>query len=388
LCLIGALITPLADAAAQDQKASSASPALDVQTLEPTEHFDVDHRRLLFATNRRILPSGKSAARQKRGGSVRYETIFSTTLDASLGYGWLEVGFPSDRAIAEQSYNAKPGEPNSFVYFSIEGYGLAGGRPAARSLSKDPKFNGEERALVYVHGINNSFRDAAERLTQLVVDLKIPGTPVLFSWPADANVIPLIEISPEAYRKTLLTAQKSHPYLAQAIDDLLFYNAGRFDLVAHSMGNLIAFKVLKERPPYNLGTLDPTAPPAVTLPNVILAAPDVGMKDFLAGREELLKKSRRLTVYCSSDKALFISRIINGDDRVGYCSDPKQRKDYLDGVEFVRVFGNLRDIPGHSYYINTPEIVTDIKDILSMTRTVSDFPTAVPVRYREIFVNY
>jgi esterase/lipase superfamily enzyme len=238
-----------------------------------------------------------------------------------------------------------------------------------------------------VHGINNSFSDAAERLTQLVVDLNVKGTPLLFSWPSETGV-PVVRVSPERYRNVLSNATTSEPYLAQAVEDVLSSQQDRFDLLAHSMGTLVAFDALRLQSPKNVGTLDPSAPPPSTLPNVVLAAPDIGMKHFAAGREEFIRKARRLTVYCGRDRALFFSKQVNGDERLGYCGDPKQQNDYIEGVEFVRVYGNYRDPFSHSYYINSPPILNDMKQAISMEQGASAFPGSVRQPYREIFLNY
>jgi len=43
--------------------------------------------------------------------------------------------------------------------------------------------------LVFIHGYNSSFADAARRAAQLSYDLNFAGAPVLFSWPSRAEVI-------------------------------------------------------------------------------------------------------------------------------------------------------------------------------------------------------
>lgn len=373
---------------AQQRDNPNVPRALDVQSLEPTEFEGLSHRRLLFATNRKVVVDTETLARSKRGGSIRYENIFTTTLDPSLAYGWVEVVYPTNREMGMQNYSPRSGEQNPFSYFSIKSFGVVGSRAAAHNLAITNKYSTAERALVHVHGINNSFRDGAERLTQLVVDLNVAGIPLFFSWPGDGEIVPLIGVSPDSYRRTLAVAKKSEPYLSQAIDDLLPLDAGQFDLLAHSMGTLLVFDMLKQRPVKGVGTFDPSKPPLLTLPNLVLAAPDIGLSEFASGREELVSKVRRLTIYCSQDRALFASRVVNGEERVGYCSDPKQRKDFMEGVEFVRVFGNFRDAASHSYYMNHPAIVSDIKRLLPAASVPSDFVNLVRMPYREIFLNY
>ena len=235
-----------------------------------------------------------------------------------------------------------------------------------------------------MHGINNSFRDGAEQLTQLIVDLNIAGTPLLFSWPSEVAFLH----GPDSYRKTLAIARKSEIYLSQAIDDVL-PTQGHFDLLAHSMGTLMAFEMLRQTPPNAIiSATSPSAQsPSVMLPNVILAAPDIGKKDFVAGREELIRVCHRLTVYCGMDKALYMSGLVNGDDRIGYCDAKKPPKEYLEGVEFVWVYGIFNDIFNHSYYVNTPSIIADLKRALSLTKGALVDPDSRQLPYREIFIH-
>jgi esterase/lipase superfamily enzyme len=368
---------------AADDKPVSAGPALDVQPLAPGEHHLLNHRRLLFATSRKIAADAESAARSRPGGSIHYERVFRATLSPSIAYGWVEVGYPSDREFGAQNYNPDPNNPNPFSYFSIEAYETVGSRQEARELAKKQGFDLGARALVYVHGIDNSFSDGAERLTQLVVDLNVKGTPVLFSWPSETGV-PVVRLSPESYRSALANARTSEPYLAQAVDDLLASQRQRFDLLAHSMGTLVVFDVLASQPSSGARSGNEAETAGSTLPNVVLAAPDIGMRHFKDARDEFVRKTQRLTIYCGRDGALYFSRIVNDDDRLGYCPDGKRKDDLPKDVEFVRVYGNYRDPFRHSYYINAPQVLTDIKRALSSERDRTDPDRQL---YREIFLD-
>ena len=385
LWLLFSLVASEQPSLAQGRLPSSVSAAIDMQPLEPGEYLYVVHKRILFATNRNIV---QPAASNKRGASLVIDEIFSASRSPLLAYGWLEVGYPSDRQLAEQNYYSaysfSPG-PNSFKYFSIERFGFVSSRVAAGNLARDPRFDARARSLAYVHGINESFRDGAERLTQLVADLDVKGVPLLFSWPADQTPVTpftLNRTAAEAYRTTLGTAKKSELSLRQSIDDFLSDRGDHFDVVAHSMGTLVAFDVLTERVPISPTNQDPLSPIDVA-PNIVLAAPDIGMKDFASAREALVNKARRLTIYCGQDRALVLSKLVNRDDRLGYCGEPKQQKDYMEGVEFIRVWGSYRDLFNHSYYINTPQIITDMRRALFGKQP--DEIARLP--YREIFLN-
>ena len=53
----------------------------------------------------------------------------------------------------------------------------------SRQLTRDSK----REALVFVHGYNVTFEDAAVRLGQITYDLGFQGAPILYSWPSSGN---------------------------------------------------------------------------------------------------------------------------------------------------------------------------------------------------------
>ena len=57
---------------------------------------------------------------------------------------------------------------------------------AFRSLIKRLYPNAKDDSLLYVHGLDHTFSEAAERFAQLIVDLEYNGLPLFFSWPSDA----------------------------------------------------------------------------------------------------------------------------------------------------------------------------------------------------------
>jgi esterase/lipase superfamily enzyme len=126
----------------------------------------------------------------------------------------------------------------------------------------------------------------------------------------------------------------------------------------------------------------------IELPNVVFAAADMSSREFSSLRTSLLERAHRITVYCSDDTALVWSRWVNdSDERLGACVRPKDPKDLMEGISFVRVSGKIRDWANHSYYINSPEILADISRSLAGESQALTLP-GVPVqtRYREIFL--
>jgi esterase/lipase superfamily enzyme len=106
----------------------------------------------------------------------------------------------------------------------------------AKSAAKD--------AVIFVHGYNVSFEDAARRTGQIAFDLKFIGASILYSWPANgsarnylADEATVIWTAPHFERFLRLIANKT--------------GAKRIHVIAHSMGNRAvcdALKALSSKP--------------------------------------------------------------------------------------------------------------------------------------------
>jgi esterase/lipase superfamily enzyme len=154
--------------------------------------------------------------------------------------------------------------------------------------------------LVFIHGYNTTFADAALRFAQIVHDSGYKGVPVLFTWPSRAEVL--------AYAYDRESALYSRDFLEgtlRAISRDL--GAARVDVLAHSMGTMLTLETLRQakiRGDGNFGG---------KLRDVMLASPDVDLDVF---RTQLHTIDRPITVFVSKDdKALAFSRRFAGDKR-------------------------------------------------------------------------
>ena len=104
---------------------------------------------------------------------------------------------------------------------------------AARKEMTD-KINGasSKAALLFVHGYNSGFGDAAMRTAQLVYDLKFPGMPLFYSWPSANSV--------RSYLPDEETARLSESVFERLLDELSQMPFSDVYIVAHSMGGLVA----------------------------------------------------------------------------------------------------------------------------------------------------
>ena len=189
--------------------------------------------------------------------------------------------------------------------------------------------------LVFVHGYNVSFEDAAVRAAQLAADINFDGAVLLFSWPSAASVTAYVRDQQTARNAgfQLLRLLRNHAVAAQP---------DRVHLLGHSMGSEVIGKAL---------TL--TAPSDTTprLSEVVLAAPDVDSRVF---RREIMPRlvphAVRITMYASSDDdALRASRVLNGVGRLGLGGDSLCVIEGMDTVDATRVSA---DVLGHTLFGN------------------------------------
>jgi esterase/lipase superfamily enzyme len=156
----------------------------------------------------------------------------------------------------------------------------------------------ERDVLVFVHGYNTNFADAAYRFAQIVHDAGFKGVAVLFTWPSRGQLL--------QYPYDRESAMYSRDFLElnlRAISRDL--GTTRIDVLAHSMGTLLTLEALRQASIRGDGSF------GGKLRDVMLAAPDVDLDVF---RTQLRQIKRPVTVFVSADdRALALSRRFAGD---------------------------------------------------------------------------
>jgi esterase/lipase superfamily enzyme len=207
--------------------------------------------------------------------------------------------------------------------------------------------------LVFVHGYNVSFDDAARRTAQMAEDLAFPGVPLFFSWPSQNNWY--------EYRSDEKQVELAVPRLREFLRDVAHRSGAKsIHLVAHSMGSRALATALREM----AGEIQDST----RFNQVILAAPDIDADVFRERIAPAIKSTaQRITLYASSnDLALVASRVFNsGDPRAG---DSNRELLIVDGIETIDVSQVDTSLLGHSYYGNNPTVLTDLRELLLHTR--------------------
>ena len=205
---------------------------------------------------------------------------------------------------------------------------------------------GERSALVYIHGYNVSFEDAALRAAQIGFDLQVSGLTAFYSWPSQGSW--------RKYAVDEATIGASHLFLAEFLTGFVRHSgAERVHLIAHSMGNRALLRCLQR-------VIDAVSG-KVPFGQVFLAAPDVDTSEFLGEAAVYRAAAERTTLYASSrDKALATSGGMHGYARAGYLPPVT----IADGIDTVEVSNVDLSWLGHSTYAEARPLLADLQVLL------------------------
>jgi len=206
--------------------------------------------------------------------------------------------------------------------------------------------------LLFLHGYNVTFADAARRAAQLAVDLKFRGRTLLFSWASagDPRLYAVDEASID------WSERHFRDFLQMALTET---GASRLHVVAHSMGNRALVRALEY--------IDTEALPegAASLCQVIFAAPDIDAARFQDLAALFRGRADRCTLYASSgDVALKASKLVHGYARAGEAGDTIVVVDGVDTIDASRVDTSLIGLR-HSYFGSARSILSDMAALVN-----------------------
>jgi len=219
-----------------------------------------------------------------------------------------------------------------------------------------------KEVLVFIHGVNNQFSDAALTLAQLWHSLGRVNVPILYSWPAGRGGI-------GGYAYDRESGQFTAFHLKNFLEDLIADpEIERLHLVAHSRGSDVLMTALKDL------TIEARAAgvdPRLThrIANVVLAAPDLDM-EVVAQRlatERIERMVGRLTMYTSrNDKALGLSNwLFSSLTRMGSLRRDDVRDhawrvmEGYDNIDFIEYRGSSGFF-SHAYFRTSPGVSSDL----------------------------
>lgn len=316
--------------------AARASKVLDLADQEPPAQRE--WIRLYFATNRR--PTGRSDTSE----------AFDAARSEQLTRGTVDVSVQRQRSLRDLD---SPAELRLDRVTRLDDFAVAGGYAALDRATwldeirrRAAQFE-KPGVLLFVHGYNVSFVDAARRAAQMAYDIKFPGPTVFLAWPSDASVI--------RYLRDGRDAENSWQVAASLLDDLTgLFADGPVYVVAHSMGNRVLLgglaQLLEEFPGRRRAIAD-----------VVMAAPDIDQDSFrLNWSRKLLNVGMRFTLYASDrDLALGTSEFLYGGPRLGMGG---ARLLELSGLESIDASAVTREFFGlnHSYFGDKQAVLSDL----------------------------
>ena len=210
----------------------------------------------------------------------------------------------------------------------------------------------QHEALLFIHGYNTTFAEAARRTAQIAWDIPFYGITSFFAWPSAGALL--------GYPHDETNAEWSYSYLEKFIEKIITKtNIERFHIIAHSLGNKILSFTLK-----NLAEKEELSERLKVIHQIVLAAPDIDCgvfkKDILPAIKDV---GKRKTVY-ASDKDMALKASVTfrmGLPRLGEAGEKLFVADALDTIDASNV---KSEIKGHAYIFDTPELLSDLFHLL------------------------
>ena len=212
----------------------------------------------------------------------------------------------------------------------------------------------ERQAMVFIHGYNTSFNDAAIRAAQLSTDLEHSGLTAFFSWPSKGTLL--------GYVADEASIQYSEKYITEFLTNFVQKSgAKRVHIIAHSMGNRGLLEAIHR---INKNT------PEIQFGQIILAAPDIDADVFEELADAYTKQSEQTTLYVSpADKAVGASKWIHSHARAGF-TPPVSIVPAIDTIE-VETEVDLLQL-GHGYFAEHASLLGDIDKLIAFNLHACD----------------
>lgn len=206
-------------------------------------------------------------------------------------------------------------------------------------------------ALVFIHGFNATFEDAAKRIAQIARDLDYRGVSILYGWPSQG------EATPAGYARDETNIRWTTSHLTEFLKKLSSKSGIQtIHLLAHSMGNVALTNSLAKL----AGETGSGEAPLFS--EVVLTAPDMDTGEFKNLAGEFRKTAKRVTLYASSnDQALALSKKFHGYPRAG---DSQQGILVVNGIDSIDVSAVDTDLVGHFYYGDNSSVLSDMYYLL------------------------
>ncbi|MTV36575.1 alpha/beta hydrolase [Duganella radicis] len=304
-----------------------------------------DWVHLYFATSRDATNSSRAA---DAFGKLRSDKLTFGAVDISIpsDHRWAKLESPS---VWRFDWDANP---QRHVVMA-DGFQILSESKLKSELAQRASAFNKPGVLLFVHGFNNSFEQAAQRAAQLTYDLAFPGPTILYSWPSNGDVL--------SYMSDEEKARSAWRQMAAVLDQLTSLGPGvPVYIVAHSMGNRVFTQGMAE-----LLRRRPGADKVVR--QVVLASPDIGEQEF---RERWLYELKsasptRYTLYASNqDLPVAVSAWLHGERRLGSGGSGIAVFSGLDSIDASAITEEWFGL-SHSYFGDNATVMSDLFMIIN-----------------------
>lgn len=334
------------------------------RNTNPNTDTQVDMCEVWFGTNRAVEQDQENS-----------NTYFSNTPDPdsnAVHYGRCLVELPEDVEFGTQSSISfwPLNKDNSWTINGVENYTSADQFIQSLQNRLSGKEEGDRSILLYIHGYNTTFQEAALSAAKLGFFLNKNGVTAFYSWPSRAH--------PALYWPDREEVEASEKKIAEFITLLAGQvNAKKVNIIAHSMGNRGLLRAMQ----YLAANLSSQK---LEFGQIILAAADLGPDLFKNLADQYSKSSIRTTLYASKeDKALFLAKKILDTERVGL-NPPVTVVPGIDTLVLTKKID-----PGfwkHGYIIDSRQVLNDMHELLISSRAPDERAALEPVK--DNFGNY
>lgn len=184
-----------------------------------------------------------------------------------------------------------------------------------QSLKQKIAISRESEALLFVHGFNVSFEEAALRTAQISKDLDFKGAPMMFSWPTRG-------LRKEDDRGATSFDQVTENLAAFVSSLKTRGNVKTVHIISHGLGAMFAVNAIREATSKSDGSSLPQ------IGQLALVAPDISKDDLIAALPVLEAHTTRTTLHASSkDRVLNFSGMFRSQPPVMF--DPADGKELL-----------------------------------------------------------
>ncbi len=313
------------------------------------------------ATTGAPAPKEPEAAPQPNLVNVYYATgrqpsaerdVYFGAERAELSYGMADVGIPSRHLVGrheEPTLLRFESTPDDRKHITVQRKTNYSKDAFYYYLNKAIARSPGGKVLIFVHGYNVEFAEAARSLGQLASDLKFSPV-VLFSWPSQGSLT--------GYTVDETNVEWAQSQFLELLNGIIDQTPAKdIYVVGHSMGTRLIAR--------GMTTLasDRSAGDLIRFRDIVMIAPDIDSDVFRRDvAPRLARTNIHVTLYASSgDNALMASRAFHGYARAG---DSGEGLVVVPGVETIDASIASGGLLGHSYFTEDPRIMEDLFSLL------------------------